>query len=338
MATSSVDVAGTAIGPSAAYAYGTAKGDWSALTYSAGVEYDLLPDTMAYATYKTGYQPGSANYDAMAGTSMVSVKNTTDQITLGIKNKFFDNRLQVNAEAFQLRFKNRSFNDPISYTAIGSTDTCTATPGVSGLIVGSNLGCINPNQTTVIMPNQKSLGLDLDVNFLLTANDRVDAAFAYLDSTYGANPNAPAFTVAQLLTAAGITSPTAAQTQAVDNLLAGYNTLVTTYKGTILQNSPKYSGNLSYEHIFRFASGGTLAPKVAATSKDKYWAQGGGPVPAGYTSAVTALASGSLVRQDAYSLFDAYTTWSNADSKLSITGYVKILRTKQCKPISRVVV
>lgn len=322
--TASAAVNGTVTGPTVPYVYGTVEGEWDAVTYRAGVEYDVLPQSMLYATYATGYQPGAAVYFALYGppSATVSAKNTSDQITLGIKNKLFDNRLLLNVEAFLLKFKNRPFNDPTTYNVPGSADSC-ATFGTSGLVVGANLGCINPNVSTVIMPNQKSQGVDLEVSFLATAADRIDATFEYLAATYGANPNAPSYTTAQALAAAGIANPTAAQTDAANALLGGYDALVGSYKGTVLQNAPKYSGNLSYGHTFTFAGGSSLVPRINMQYKDKYWAQGGGIAPAGFTSATTALAKGSLVRQDAYSVFDFYTTWTNANGKFGATAYVK---------------
>jgi iron complex outermembrane recepter protein len=321
---------GTITGPTCDYAssacagYNSNRGTWNALTYRAGVEYDVLPDSMVYATYATGYQPGVA--DAMATTP--SAKNETKQITLGIKNKFLDNRMQLNAEAFRNDFKNRPFTDPLTYTVPGSTDNCNAGPGVTGAVVGANLDCFNPNLSNLVMPVQRSQGLDLDMSYLLTAADRIDAAFEYLDSTYGSNPNAPVYTAAQVLAAANIGSPDSTQTAKAAALAAGYNELAGSYKGVVLQNSPKYSGTFTYEHTFRFVGGSSLAPKVTATYKDKYWAQGGGPAPASFTNIKNALDSGSIVRQDAYTLFDAYSTWASADGKFTVTGYVKNIANK----------
>ncbi|MFT3907484.1 MAG: TonB-dependent receptor [Steroidobacteraceae bacterium] len=308
-------------GPNAAYSYSpVVTGKWNALTYRSGVEWDFVPTSMAYLTYATGYQPGVANYDTMANAATVSVKNTTRQFTLGVKNRFLDNRLQANVELFQNRFYNRPFNDPTSIT-LGTT-SCTAT-GTSGLIVGADLTCLNPNSTTIVMPYQQSRGADFEFNYLPTADDRIDLTFEYLDSTYGANPTAPTYTLQQVLDAAGSTDTAAAQ-----SLLDAYNTLIQSYKGVTLQNSPKTSGNLSYEHTFRLVSGASLAPKLNVEYKDKYWAQGGGPAPAGFTSATTALAADSIVRQDAYELFNASTTWTSSDGKYTATGFIKNIANK----------
>ncbi|MBL4792269.1 TonB-dependent receptor [Citromicrobium bathyomarinum] len=67
------------------------------VTWRAALEYDVTPDNLLYASFETGFRAGGFNltfgqeeYDP----------EYIDAYTIGAKNSFFDNRLQVNLEAF----------------------------------------------------------------------------------------------------------------------------------------------------------------------------------------------------------------------------------------------
>jgi iron complex outermembrane receptor protein len=71
---------------------------WTSTTYKAGVEWDVAPNSFAYADVRSGFKaggfffgpPGNNTYDPEELTAY----------SLGIKNRFFGNRLQANFEAF----------------------------------------------------------------------------------------------------------------------------------------------------------------------------------------------------------------------------------------------
>lgn len=313
-----------------------ASASYSNIAYRAGLEYDVLPQSMAYLTYATGYQPGTPVCNGPPGGACTpgtpSAKNTSDQWTLGLKNRFFNDKLQLNLEAFMLKFLNRPFNDPISITETGSTDNCNAAPGTTATVIGATMSCLAPSATGVVMPNQKSQGLDFDASWVPTSHDRLDLAFEYLNSTYGSNPTAPNYSATDLcnLYAAqyGTACPGGASGTAAQTLASNYQTLINSYKGVILQNSPRFSGNLTLQHMFQLGKAGQFSPRINIQYKDTYWAQGGGPAPSGYTSAKYALTPGSIVRQDAYELYDFYAPWSSADGKFTVTGYIKNIANK----------
>ena len=67
------------------------------VTYRVAVEYDATPDSLLYASYETGFRAGGFNqsfgfeeYDP----------EYIDAITLGSKNRFFDDTLELNTEVF----------------------------------------------------------------------------------------------------------------------------------------------------------------------------------------------------------------------------------------------
>ena len=70
--------------------------------YKAGFEYDVAEHIMLYATYQTGYQPGTFNeVDVLpSGGSNLVKSGKMKGISGGFKSRFFDNKLQINNETF----------------------------------------------------------------------------------------------------------------------------------------------------------------------------------------------------------------------------------------------
>jgi iron complex outermembrane recepter protein len=312
---------GDATGPTGGFtnaSYGAwVKGSWSATTYRGEVQYDVLPQTMIYGAYATGYQPGTA--DAMA--SRATSKSTTQQFSVGIKSRFLDNRLQINADAFLLKYKDR----PFAYNLMVGNYDFGFPPSPGSPHVAPDYSALDPN-AAVTVPNQESKGIDLDVNWLPTTDDRVDLSLEYLDATLASAPAAPVFTVNQVTADAvargGVVNAVAAQA-----LIDQYLALAASYNGVTLQNAPKLSGNITYEHRFNLPGGSSVSPSVNLVYKAKYWTQSGAPAP-GALDPRTALDDGSLVRQDAYTLWNAYLNWTSADGKFTLSGYMKNIANK----------
>ncbi|MFT3907480.1 MAG: TonB-dependent receptor [Steroidobacteraceae bacterium] len=311
--TSSADVAGTQEGPSSAYNYVIANVDWHDITYQGTIEYDVAPQSMLYASYATGYQPGTLDAMTTTGTE----KMTLEQVTLGIKNRFFDNRLQVNVEAFNSQYHNRSLQGTLN-TSLSTTDNTVTCPGQGAtstvVSISDTNACVNYPSTPTI-PDLLSRGVDLEVNWLPSSKDRVDFTAEYLESVYSSAPDVPAYTAAQLLSLAGVASPTSAQSTNADTLASYWNSLVQSYKGLTLQNSPKWSLNATYQHIFDLAGGSTLTPSINGVYKTRYWTQGGGPG--------ANIANPGNSYQEAYNMFNVYLAWASADGKFNVNGYVK---------------
>lgn len=71
----------------------------SPYTYTAGLEFDLAEKSMLYASYKTGFKKGGLNFQ----TTYPPLPYKPEEVkayTLGIKNRFLNNQLQLNAEAY----------------------------------------------------------------------------------------------------------------------------------------------------------------------------------------------------------------------------------------------
>lgn len=306
-------VAGTLIGPSGPYEYATDESTWKSLTYRVGGEYDVTEDAMVYVLYATGYQPGTF---AGGGTTD---NQDLEQWTAGLKSRWFDKKLQLNLEGFQSTYHNRPLDGGLSfYTAnwldYNATSQC-GTGGPDGVPYtfddDLDYACYSSGQGVTI-PKMNSQGADLSINWIITAADRIDASAEYLHSVQR-TPQLPV-TKDYFVNTAGMSDELA--TTVYNGLIAAAND----YDGLTLQNSPKWSANASYSHMFTLPIGSTLTPKLNMEYKDSYWSMGGGP---GANIADTAWCT-----QAAYILWNAYLSYNSADGQFTVSAYAKNIQNK----------
>jgi iron complex outermembrane receptor protein len=308
--------------------YSTAA-TWTATTWRVGLEYDLGRQQLLYATWATGYQPGNITFVNDEPTA--SGRNVNDQLTVGLKSRFLDQRLQINAEAFILDFKNRPFNDSNNVGAFNFANSGNNSSPRANLDPTQPGGLsFDPNDNTIIDPKQISRGIDIDVAFLPTPVDRINLSLELLDASYGANPIVPTFTMQQVLAAdpnVDAAHPTPLQLAAAAQIYQQYLYLNSHYKGVILQEAPRYSGTLTWQHRFGLPDGSSLTPRLNLLFKGKYWAQGNG-ISIGAWGAATAFDPGSPLEQRAYTLWNANLIWSSAAARYTVGGYVHNIRRK----------
>jgi iron complex outermembrane recepter protein len=79
---------------------------WHHVDWKVGVDYDLTPRSLLYASVSTGYLEGGFNLGSSVGLLPNFQPETLTAYAVGSKNRFWDNRLQVNAEAFYYDYKN----------------------------------------------------------------------------------------------------------------------------------------------------------------------------------------------------------------------------------------
>jgi iron complex outermembrane receptor protein len=128
-------------------------------TYRLAAQYDLSSRNMIYASFETGYHAGGFSFARGVETYE---PETIRAYTLGSKNRFLDNRLQVNLEAFVWKYKNQQFSQ-----------------------FGYDLG--TPPSTVFLTRNigdSTIKGADLDVEFLATETTLLSANIQYLDTEY----------------------------------------------------------------------------------------------------------------------------------------------------------
>ena len=145
------------------------------VTYRGALEYDVAPQVLLFANVATGFLSGGLNTDG----------STTDQQTSinyegGIKSRFFDNKVQVNASVYHVDYNNliTSFQRPNNS---GGVDTISA-----------NGGAIHSTGAEIIVDTKpmRDLRLTFSASYL-------DAKFGVFNvlvpyQLYNGNPNASA--------------------------------------------------------------------------------------------------------------------------------------------------
>lgn len=319
---SCLTITGNAAGPDPSFlvpannlTYGPGK--WKATTYRAGAEWDVTPNTMLYGVYSTGYQPG--NLDAMSGTAGPETK--LEQISAGFKSQLLDNRLQFNGEFFKTTFHNRGVEGTLNtYINGANSSNCTAPAGAMDAVIVSTGGggeCVLIGQNTATVPEFVSTGVDLDLTWVLSANDRLTFTAEYLKAQYDAAPTVSDMgtPVNLAATIAGLGGSVALQNAVIADLNG--------YVGNQLQNSPKYSATLDYQHVFNLPGGSKLTPRINGVYKQKYWSFGGAPGAAVSQILADSNNPNNLAWQQAYSKWDVFLGWDSADGRFNVNGYVK---------------
>ncbi len=130
---------------------------WSETTWRAAAEWDVAPQSLLYASVETGFKAGGfffshddPTYDPEKITAY----------TLGSKNRFLDDRLQLNGEAFYWKYKDQQ----ISHLGRDSTGTV--------IFPTENVG------------KATMKGIELELQFLATTNTLLAADVQYLDAEY----------------------------------------------------------------------------------------------------------------------------------------------------------
>ncbi len=143
---SSIDVAGS-----------LNTSNWS---YKAGVEFDINRDVMVYANYNTGYKAGGLN-GLPPGTNLAGTfaPEEIKAVQGGVKSRFLDGRIQINAEAFHY-----------DYTGYQTS----AFAEVDGILLG----------LTTNSQSARLYGGELESTFLITDNDRLDIAMTVLSARH----------------------------------------------------------------------------------------------------------------------------------------------------------
>ena len=149
------------------YAFGPRaySNHWNAFTYKAGLAYDVTARSLLYANYSTGYKAGGYAYGPGTNAALgpLLAPETIKAVEVGSKNRFLDNRLQLNLEAFLYTYRN--FEVGFSVLPVGSTSAVGTAASAGGA---------------------KYKGFDADLQFLLTAADTIRANFSEVSGRYGA--------------------------------------------------------------------------------------------------------------------------------------------------------
>lgn len=206
------------------------------VSWKAGLEYDVAPNSLAYASVSTGFKSGGF-YAAPPPNTFKPEKVTA--LELGSKNRFMDNQLQLNLEAFYWRYLDHqeSYLGP------------TSIPGYFTFIV-ANAG------------RAESAGGELDVEYQPTPVDHFVIGAQYDHTKYNSYtfsyPTEYFGPPATGCAVSGIFSP-ANPFQTIN--CAGFQ----------LVRTPSWTGHVGYSHTFGLSNGGAITPGVRAQLSSGYY-------------------------------------------------------------------
>ncbi|WCT79221.1 TonB-dependent receptor [Novosphingobium humi] len=262
--------------------YVTGKLNFNKFTWKAGVEWDAGPRSLVYANVATGFKAGGFFVSAVDNTTRP--ENLT-AYTLGSKNRFFDNRVQLNIEAFYWNYRDQqvSFVGPTQFV-----------PGV-----------ISPGGITVNAGNARMYGTEVELLFQATPNDRISVNVQYLNTKY------LDFTY-NALSANGVPPRSGCQVAPKGGIAVAAPARIFTVNcsGLPTLNSPKWSANLGYDRTIQLTDGLTLAPSLRARIEG---------------SRYLALEYLPEERQGSYATIDMSLALQGRNDRWSVTGYVNNL-------------
>ncbi len=231
--------------------------------YRLGAEYDVTKTSMAYVTVSTGYRPGGlTDYSPLTNSPTAFAPEVNTAYEAGIKNRFFDNRLLLNADIYVYKQS--------GYQVLDSYGNFEATlPG------GSTVECTT--QTANLYPecsvptfNLKAHaeGLETQARYRVTDDDTLAFTGTFMNAAFDKNQSACAVKGISSSTI-GYDGPNACY-YGYSDYETGSVLKIFDIAGKVQPHSPKFSGNINYDHRFQFDSG-TLTVGGNVFYSTSYW-------------------------------------------------------------------
>jgi len=206
------------------------KGGSSRLTYHAGIDITPTPRNLIYLKTDSGYKAAGFNSGA-AGLTKLSPETIT-AYEVGSKNRFLNNKLQVNVDGFYYKYTNLL---SLSFPAGGQTST--------GAIV------TNAKGATVY-------GADFELVLAPTSDDRISAHASWLHARY-TDYSLPPTQPLDPATYGNCAGPLAGQ--------------ICQLKGYTLPEAPNATFTVDGQHTFRDVAGGDVTLQADASYKSRIW-------------------------------------------------------------------
>ena len=257
--------------------------DFDKVTWKAGVEFDATDESLLYANVSTGFKSGILFGGLGRNWSEPEVLTA---YTIGSKNRFLDNTLQLNLEAFYWDYQDQQISH-LGPTQVGTT------PG--GPIYGPVFLTENAGQATIYgleasMKAQVSRNglLSVDVQYLNTEYDK----FQYL--AYSTSGPAPVVGC-DIAPTSLIGAAPQAMIYAVD------------CAGQPLTNAPRWSANVSYDHSFDLGGGGRIDLHLGTLLE---------------SSRYLSIDFLDLGKQDSYTMSNARLSFAPGSERYTVTAFV----------------
>ncbi|WP_083698035.1 TonB-dependent receptor [Shewanella sp. UCD-KL21] len=208
------------------------------ITYRAAIEYDVADANLLYASYETGYRSGG--FSPTTGQEEFQPEYI-DALTLGSKNRFLNNTLQLNFEAFYWDYQDQQASH-FGIDGRGNSAFFTENIGKSDI-----------------------KGLEIDALYQVAPTLRLTANLQYLDNTI------EEFSYLQKTPDEAVQVVTGCDTSVVSMNDDGEPLYLVDCGGKEGRNSPKYTANIGVEKTFEFNNGYALMWSVDARYRDERW-------------------------------------------------------------------
>jgi iron complex outermembrane recepter protein len=193
-------------------------------TWKAGVEWDAGPASLVYANVATGFKSGG--FFVAQPPANTFAPETLTAYTVGAKNRFFDNKLQLNIEGFYWDYKDQQI------TFVGGVRT--------------GAGIFAQGSTTVNAGKSRIFGAEIEARFAPTRSDLFSLNLQYLNGKYNSLITANFSPTGAPVTTGCATLGSRAANPGVNG--ARFYDIDCSGKPTV--NSPKWALNMGYEHTF----------------------------------------------------------------------------------------
>ncbi len=264
----------------------TSDVNFNKTTWKAGVEFDAGDHSLLYATVATGFKSGIL-YSALGDNFSAPERMTA--YTVGSKNRFLDNTLQLNLEAFYWDYKDQQ----VSHLAPVQV---ASTPG--GPIFGPVFKTENAGSATIY-------GLETELLWQPSRADLFSVNLQYLHTKYD-DLRYQAYSVTGPAPVIGCAvAPTSLIGASPDARVYDVNC-----SGKPLVNAPKWSLNAGYDHTFDLGENGKLIAGVDTRIE---------------SSRFLSIDFLDVSSQGSYMMSNARLTYETASGKMSITAFVNNL-------------
>lgn len=220
-------------------------------TWKASAEFDVSPQNLLYATYETGYRAGGMQ---LAEGHPTYEPEYLDSFTVGSKNRFFDNKVQLNLEGFWWKYRDQQ----ITYFTVDSSGTLINSNENAGRVdikgVDADL-IVKPTRNTTLSAKVQYLDSNYKDLHLYTAAPRDNIGCPFTLMTYGSNPRYPAST----------TNPAGTQVLAGGAPVKDFN--CSGHQGVF---APKWTVNLGAEQVVPVGNL-ELVGRVDTAWRDAQW-------------------------------------------------------------------
>ncbi|GAA0304714.1 TonB-dependent receptor [Sphingomonas oligophenolica] len=211
---------------------------YNEVTWRGGMEFDVAPQSMAYATVSTGFKSGGF-YTAISPGNDYKPEHLT-AYTLGIRNRFLDNKLQINLEGFYWKYKDNQ-QSAIGFDGQGNIAFVTYNAG-----------------------NATLYGLSADIVARVSTADTLTLNAEYNHSRYDSFSYVVPFIFNPASTGCSV-GPIFAPPA------GGLNRRIVDCSGFPLPRAPKFVARGGYAHVFRLDDGSTVtANAVGNYQSSKY--------------------------------------------------------------------